>query len=201
VKKAIAAGTLAVGLAVVLSGCFVMRTLTYKDDTFKAGEKGIAKITVAGDTTDVMRGPPPAEYPFFLLVTEGGSTLANGGKFDTEGVFDGPVPLVKDATIAEFAADPCEETVPVARRGILDDQTAVVTEDPFVASNPRKFMDVKLQIRATETGNADGLGIFMGSWVDDGDGVPEDEDATDDRYACQPPYASVIRIKGGDPVH
>ena len=131
------------------------------------------------------------------MISEGGSTLANGGSFDTEGVFDGPVPLKKNDALIEFAGESCEGSIPIAKRGPSLEPSLVATEDPFVATNERKFMDAKVPIRAAEVGNIDGLAIFMGSWEDDGDGVPEDEDTTDDEYDCQPPYVSAIRIKGG----
>jgi hypothetical protein len=184
--------------SIVFSGCFVMRTLTFTKDTVDAGEKTTALISVAGDTADMMRGVGQ-EHPFFFLASEGGSSLANGGTFDTKGVFDGPVPLKKNNALAAAASDSCQATLPVGKRGTIDAQTAVTTENPFVATNERKFMDAKVPIRASEQGRGDAFGIFMGTWTDDGDGDPEDEGSTDDAYDCQPPYLSLIRIKGGAP--
>jgi hypothetical protein len=188
--------------ALLFSGCFAMRTLTFSDDTVQAGKKVTAKISVVGDTTDtVLRGVPGPEHPFFFAISEAGSRLANGGVFDTGGVFDGPVDLKPNVALAGFASDACEQFLPfsTAKRGVPDPPTAVTTDDPFEATNPRKFMNARVPIRAPQDSNGDALGIFMGSWTDDGDGVPEDEASTDDSYSCQPPYTTFIKIKGGTP--
>jgi len=200
VRKALGAGVAALAGMVMFSGCFIMRELSFKDDTVQAGEKAVAKISVLGENQGATRRGvgEEEEYPFFYFQAEGDSTLANGGKFDTEGVFDGPVKLVKDGALAELASEDCDSEV--ARRGPPSGATTVVTEDPFVATNVRKFMDVKLPIRVSEAGNIDAFAISMGTWIDDGDGIPEDDASTDDSYFCQPPYASAIRIKGGAPL-
>ena len=81
-------------MGMLLSGCFAMRTLTFTDDTVDAGKKTTAKISVSGDTETnmmAMRGELD-ERPFFFTVSDLGSKAANGGSFDTKGVFDGPVP-------------------------------------------------------------------------------------------------------------
>ena len=56
-----------------------------------------------------------------------------------------------------------------------------------------------MPIRASETGNGDIVAIFMGTWGDDGDGNPEAE-GDGDSYYRQPPYVTLIKIKGGTPV-
>jgi hypothetical protein len=203
VKKAVGAGILAVGLAFVLSGCFVMRTLTYTKDTVQAGEKTTAKISVIGTGSDMLaaRGVGD-EHPFFFLASQAGSVLTNGGTFDTKGRFDGPVALKKDNVLRDNATEACESTTPAAaRRGPPPFiYTAVTTEDPFDATNERKFIDAKVPIRAADANTVDAMAIFMGTWVDDGDGEPEPQEASDDEYGCQPPYVTGIKIKGGGPL-
>ncbi len=185
------------GLAFAFSGCFVMRTLTFTDDTVDAGKKTTAKISVSGDTTDMMMRGGLAEHPFFFVVSEGGSKAANGGSFDTTSVFDGPVPLKTNSELVDTASDECESTTPT-RRGPDLTLSAVTTEDPFDADNSRKFMDTKLPIKASEFDKGDALAIFMGTWGDDGDGTPELE-GDGDSYDCQPPYVTLLKIKGGAP--
>ena len=149
---------------------------------------------------EVSEGGSGPEYPFFFFITEAGSTLANGGKFDTTSVYDGPVALRKNGELALAASESCQGALPFsAKRGVPAPGNAVVTDDPFDAPNPRKFMKATLPIKVSEFGNGDGFGIFMGTWFDDGDGIPEDEAATDDSYECQPPYTSFLKIKGGAP--
>ena len=139
------------------------------------------------------------EYPFFFFESEGGSTLSNGGKFDTKGVYSGPVALRKSDALAPFANDACSSTFKT-KRGVPTGKNVVVTDDPFTAHNENKFMDVKLPIKASKhSPGGDAFGIFMGTWTDDGDGVPEDPGTTGDQYECQPPYTSFILIHGGTP--
>jgi hypothetical protein len=192
--------------ALVFSGCFGMRSLTYTDDTVQAGKKTTAKISVVGETdADMMArlgaSPGGEEHPFFYFLAEGGSTLANGGKFDTKGVYSGPVALEKDPALASAVSEECDTgIVTVAKQGPPIIGQAVTTEDPFEATNPRKFMDARLPIRATESGNVDAFIFFMGSWYDDGDGTAEPESGGEDDYDCvQPPYTSAIKIKGAIP--
>jgi hypothetical protein len=188
--------------ALLFSGCFAMRTLKFTDDTVEAGKKTPAKISVVGDPGGIrLRGGGGPEYPFFYFISEQGSTLANGGKFDTKGVFDGPVDLKKNGDLAIAASEPCQGSLPfaAAKRGVPGPGNAVTTDNPFDAPNPKKFMNAKLPIKTAEFGPADGFGIFMGTWFDDGDGSPEDEGSSDDQYECQPPYTSFLKIKGGAP--
>jgi hypothetical protein len=64
----------------------------------------------------------------------------------------------------------------------------------------RDWLHVKLPIKASKhSPGGDAFGIFMGTWTDDGDRVPEDPGTTDDQYDCQPPYTSFILIHGGTP--
>jgi hypothetical protein len=71
---------------------------------------------------------------------------------------------------------------------------------PFTVTHENRFMDAKVPIKAaTAAKGGDGVGLWMGSWLDDGDGVPEDPSSSDDDYVCQPPYISLFRIKGGPP--
>lgn len=205
-RKGLVVAVGALGMSLLFSGCFVMRTMTFTDDKVQAGKKTIAKISVAGntETVEMLRGGSLPEYPFFGMLSAEGSKIAKGGRFDTKGVFDGPVRLVKDAGLATVAEEACETFVPLpvaAKRGISEPElSAARTRNPFVATNERKFMDVRLPIRATKAFNSDGFAIFMGTWADDGDGVPEDPEASDDAFDCQPPYTSVLKIKGATPL-
>lgn len=180
----------AVGVSLLFSGCFVMRTLVYTDDTVDAGKKTTAIITVMGDSDD--------DYPFFFFSAESDSRLANGGKFDSEGVVGNPVALKLDPFLATAASEDCFNTIAARKQG-PPDPTAVVTQNPFQISNGRKIITARVPIKASAFGNGDGFGIFMGTWSDDGDGTPEAPDSSDDEYDCQPPYLSTIRIKGGGP--
>jgi hypothetical protein len=205
-KKGLLVVVGALGASLLFSGCFVMRTMTFTDDKVQAGKKTTAKISVAGNTEEVEKmlgGGGSSERPFFMMISAEGSKIAKGGKFDTKGVFDGPVRLVKNAGLLGIAEEACATATPVSatssKRGITETVSAVTTRNPFVATNERKFMDVRLPILATKTFNADGFGIFMGTWADDGDGVAEDPEVSDDSYDCQPPYISLLKIKGASP--
>ena len=53
--RKLAGVVMVLALGMVLSGCFVMRTLTFTEDTVDAGKKTTAKISVSGDTVEMMR--------------------------------------------------------------------------------------------------------------------------------------------------
>ncbi len=182
--------------SMLFSGCFVMRTLVYTKDKIEPGEKTKAKVTLNGDTTAMVARGVSTERPFFLYLVEGDLKL-QGGVFDKTGVFDGPVDLVKNEELVTQLEVQCEGFIAAARQGPITPLTALTTEDPFEATAERKIIEATLDLKAppdAESGAA--LAIFGGSWHDDGDDVPEDEDTTDDSYDCQPPYISTLFIKG-----
>lgn len=195
-KKLLAVGA-AAGLSFVMSGCFVMQTLNYTDNKPKAGKKTTAKITVLGETDSDMRSGSAlrgdlVEYPFFLVLAEG--AVAKKGVFDAKGVFDGPVDLVINDDLIDPALSECD--VPVPRRGLTP--RVVATEDPFVATTERKYMLAEVPLKTDETAIGVVVSFNMGTWIDDGDGVPEDPGATDDEFECQPAYTSFFATKGAE---
>jgi hypothetical protein len=98
----------------------------------------------------------------------------------------------------------CTEFLPIRAKGPFTGASAVATEDPFSVPNPRKFMTAKVPVKVTEIGEGAAFFLAMGTWWDNGNGVPEpsdDDPETDtDEYACQPPYTTALKIKGGGPV-
>jgi hypothetical protein len=191
-RKLILAGLLCGLLALSLSGCFAMRTLTYTKDKVDAGKRTNALISVAGSTSG-------NEHPFFFLASEFGSKVVNGGRLDTGGVAGGPADLRRNNALIPFAQDNCP-TEGIAKGPGAVTSSLVATEDPFTVTHENKFMNAKVPIKAaTAAKGGDAVGLWMGSWFDDGDGVPEDSSSSDDDYVCQPPYTSLFRIKGGAP--
>ena len=181
-KKVVLVGLSCAGLAFAMSGCFVMRTLTFTHDTVKKdGGKTTALISVSAQSEN-------DEYPFFYVISEAGA-VPKTGRLDTKGKFSGPVKMKRDDALQTFAADDCQSSI--APKGPTVQERLIATKDPFTAHNAVKFMDAKVPIKM-EGNEGDGLAIFMGSWLDDGDGVPEDPDTTDDDYSCQPPYITAI---------
>jgi hypothetical protein len=195
-KKGLAVGVGVLAASVLFSGCFFMRSLSYTKDKIAPGERTTARVSLHGDTA---KDP---ETPFFLLFAEGGMKLAKGGKFDTTGAFSGPVRLVRDNALSGAAQDSCGNIVARklrSRRG-LGLMTAVRTREPFAATNGRKIIQAKLPMRATgDAFNAVGMVLAAGGWIDDGDGVPEDPEGSDDLFQCGPPYTTSLLIKGGTP--
>jgi hypothetical protein len=189
--KRLAGIVVAIGVSVLFSGCLVMRTLVYTDDVVDAGTKSTALITVQGELA-------ANERPVVFFFREDAETrLTNGGKFDTTQVFGGPADLRLDTAVAAALEESCGNTVPT--KAPDPDPMAVTTEEPFAMTNSNKIVDVKLPVKVSTVGKATAFAIFMASWTDDGDDVPEDADTSDDEYACQPPYVSTLRIKGGAP--
>jgi hypothetical protein len=191
-RKLILAGLLCGLAAFTLSGCFVMRTLTYTKDKVDAGDKTTALISVEGQTEG-------DEFPFFFLFSEGGSKVTNGGTLDTAGIADGPAALTRHDELIPAAEDTCPPP-PSSKGPGTGAESIVATDSPFTVHNGNKLMDAKLPIKAsTHSPGGDALGIYMGTWNDDGDGVVEDPGSSDDSYDCQPPYLSSILIRGGTP--
>lgn len=212
-KKALLAGIAALIASLLFGGCFLMRTLTYTKDKVDPGQKSTAKISVLGSTgvmkdsfkfgdlaSSPAKGGSDDEIPFFLMLTEGSDTkLTNGGKFDTKGAFSGPKDLKVNGALLDAAGEDCATTVPFKQQGPTptEDASVVATKKPFDAHNERKLISVKLPIKTDPTASGGVLyGLFMGTWFDDGDQIPEDPDSTDDEYQCQPPYMSTLSLTG-----
>jgi hypothetical protein len=206
-KKGLAVAVGALATSLLFSGCFMMRTLTYTKDKVDAGEKTTARVTLHGSTGGVMtarlrelglRGGDQPERPFFLLRPEGYVKLAKGGVLDTKGVFDGPVKLNRDSALAAIADQECGNAF-LARGVDGPGPTAVRTAQTFDAPNGRKIINAKLALKVPAAGEGTAGAahlLTVGSWYDDGDGVPEDPGGTDDSYQCSPPYTSTVIIKG-----
>src|SRR4051812_21339801 len=168
-----------------------MRTMTLKKDRVAPGGVFTLQMTVGGDTQG------PNEYPFFFFGGEAGSLPTNNGKLDTKGVGQGPVAMKhtdQSDALSQWAQDEC--SVPLAKGpGSVDGNNIVVTKDPF--QSHKSALKAKLPVRL-QPDNEDGEAFFvwMGTWMDDGDGVAEDPGGNEDDYFCQPPYTSLILAKG-----
>jgi hypothetical protein len=197
-KKVMLAAALGV-LVFSLSGCFFMRTLTYNKDKVKPGGVYTAKITLGHDQNS------PDEYPFFFVITEDNSKPTDKGEFDSKSVFSGPVALThtdQSQNISQYGTQGCQIAGgPKRGPGGISGRNIVTTNSPFDSSgNAAKYILAKVPIRMLKDApGGDAVLIWMGTWMDDGDGVAEDPGGSDDDYTCQPAYTSYIVEKGGPP--
>jgi hypothetical protein len=195
VKKFLLVAALGV-LVFSMSGCFVMRTLTFNKNRVDPGGVFKMQIGVAGQTES------SNEYPFFLFLGEAGSLPTNGAKLDTKGKSGGPVAMKHTAdsdALAVAAQDVCQ--FPTSGKGpfSITGDNVIVTKDPFESQKPGMKANVPVRLQPANN-EGEGFAIWMGTWMDDGDGTPEDPAGPDDDYFCQPSYTSFILGKGANPM-
>ncbi len=175
-KKALF-GLLALPLALVLSGCFVLQGFWIKSNTIAAGEKG----TKAVFQIQPLKGSGDTAYQFFLVGVDDANDLkATKGKWGVNGVFGGPYPLPGSSNLASIIGGDC-----TSNGFNLADVTGMtwkgfVTPEPVNDRNKVKkdvIVEVGLKAVASATAGAEPVIGVTGAWGDDGDGVPEASDA------------------------
>jgi hypothetical protein len=193
-KLLVAAG-LALGLAASMSGCFLMRTLSFTKDAVQVGHR----------TTVVLSSAPASgkDTPFYLFDTDSAAKAGQlskglpsplkltGGKFDTQGIFPGtPVKLTKDQDLMAVVAanSECQQDF---MGGVSDQAVAFRTRHPVNADAKHKNVTTHLSVKALQ--GAHGVEAFVlgdGTWSDDGDGIPEDSEVF-----CQNRMFTTVRVK------
>jgi hypothetical protein len=184
----------ALALAVMFGGCFGLAGLKFSNLKLRpnAGDKSKSTATVTvipplreSDKDDLSL--PSSDFPFVLVGTPTDDPVTFPGRgrvFDPKGEYGprGGRRLVRDDALrdAMLAQEGCSEATTTA-----DDLHLFRTENrvndrgqvgvPTVAKVPIK------QVSQTDTFGP-GLDVYVGSWYDDGDGVPED--SPDDLIGC-----------------
>jgi hypothetical protein len=216
VVKLVVASLSALVLLGSLSGCAILRTLSYSNDRPKIGHKTTAKVTVTPTpTTSIVRpdrlfgrggGSATTERPFFGLFTESSVPLQlRPGVWDPKGVLnDGKRKLVADPQLADQLtnSDSCQQLLGggarTAGRGSGPPFKLVRTKATVTISNneTRKIVPVSLPIKVPGSTPNDTVGELMvfisGSWVDDGDNTPEDPSASGDEIECSGIMSSTL---------
>ena len=184
--------------AQLLSGCYVLRELSWDKDKVPAGEKSTATLGLHGTGSTVMaRGGSSDEGRFFLVVTGGGS---------------------EDLTLRRPALDSKEQRSKgevfriSAIPNLLDQGSCAAPPRPFRQGGPpgllwrteddaeetSKIIEAKLKAKAATDAEEGGFGglILSGYWIDDGDDVVEDPASSDDDIGCVGVMTTTLLVKG-----
>jgi hypothetical protein len=189
-KSRLPAGMLAGVLVLGLSGCFALRGFEWSKQQPKAGTTVVAKLTVG---PALIPGPPGVggyshkDYPFTLIgfSSSGNFTLGTGSRWDTEGHFNGPKPLIPDQSLADFVlsngncdiTDYTTNTVPLDTQAYIWKAVrpeALVGDKGKIAKTALEKIKIKVDNGAQT--DVDNVVFVTGEWVDDGDTTPEDSD-------------------------
>jgi hypothetical protein len=172
----------------LLSGCWLMREASWTKDKVDPGEKTTLRV-----------GLFPANEKendrFFLGFAFKGENVQFGpAKFDATGELGKPKKMIRDAALRDVIADDdlCGDQLP-------GEPSFVFRTQNNVTDDTRKFIEATLRARTPRSADGGGAGGFLvtGGWRDDGDGIPEDPDLSDDELACTGVSQSAFVIKGG----
>lgn len=188
--KGIAAIVGVIVAAVALSGCFIVREASWTIDNVKPGKQTALKIGLmsepGGDPVYVLVGLPHEKSKRIKL----GNALWDS----TKRLGKRPKKMVRDDAAGEafMMAEHCPG-VPFIP---LENGPFWRTKAPQKGTT--KFVEVKLPVKVGK--KAPGGGLFgtaiVGVWEDDGDGVPEDPNVTDDEYTCSGIVPTGFRVRG-----
>jgi len=178
-KKALF-GLLAIPLALLLSGCFVLQGFWINANTIKAG----GKATKAVFQIHPLRGAGDTAYQFFLIGVDDANELRAGkAKWGTNRVFGGPYPLPARGGLKAAIGTQCTSN------GFQLNNVSGMTWKGYVTPEPvndrnkvKKDVIVQVGLKAVAgatAGDEPVIGV-TGAWIDDnGDDVP---DAGDDFF-------------------
>jgi len=197
VGKKVLAVVVALVAALLVSGCYSLREFNWSDDKVKPGNSTTGKmsLTPSDDVTD------RHFFIFVSVITEEFSAKFPSAKWDTTQVFGNPKKMVKDPALETAALDygGCQSVFAVPRRGIDIEEIAFVTNNA-VRDDTGKFVEAKLKSKLTDDAEGGPFGVVQtGAWLDDGDGVPEDPDVSDDEINCYGAVTTNYASKGQAP--
>lgn len=203
-KLSVAIGALVA--AQLLSGCYILREISWNKDKVNDGDKTTATIGLqptGGSFGRVAARGNGTEGRFFLFAINENSEGVDLRRptFDSGDVTNQKEKLTRDNALRDLAADGgCPIPIAFARQGPFSGGKVWRTDDD-VSSATNKFVDAKLKAKVAQDapdGGFFGL-IASGIWVDDGDGVPEDPDSTDDEIDCTGFTTTTFQVKGTEP--
>jgi hypothetical protein len=175
--------------ATALSGCWGLREAFWTKDKLQPREKTTLRVGLipsgAGE---------PGRFFLGLLLKNAGMSFGPA-KFDATGELGRPKKMVRDSELAQALGDfgSCDGPFPLPGTPNILFRTR-----GNVSSDTRKFVDATMRARAAGGRQGGGAGGFVvtGNWVDDGDGVPEDPDTTDDVLECTGLSTTVVIKRG-----
>jgi hypothetical protein len=197
-RKKVLAIVVALVAVQLVSGCYQLREFDWSKDQVKPGDATTGRISLTGVDDKV-------DGRFFIFVSVLSEDLAAkfpSASWDTNGVFGKPKKMVKDSGLVTAARDyggcdgvfvrrqhgppPIVELAFVTRKNVRDDA-------------PR-FVEAELRSKLANGATSGPIGnVATGEWIDDGDGVPEDPDMTDDEIDCTGSVTTSYGAKGQEP--
>lgn len=185
--------------AQLLSGCYVLRELSWDKDKVPAGEKSTATLGLQGTGSTVMaRGGSSDEGRFFLVVTgeSSGDLTFKRPTFDSKDQTGQKEKLVEDQDLLNLAFDQgsCASAVPFRQGG----PPGLLWRTEGDAEETSKIIEAKLKAKAATDAEEGGFGglILSGYWIDDGDDVVEDPASSDDDIGCVGVMTTTLLVKG-----
>ena len=141
-------------------------------------------------------GDDAESYFFMGMAGKGAGFTPSRPVFDSENVTGQKEKLIVDDDLGEFVE--CSGFLAArAQRGPSPGALIWRTENEVSTAKETKFVDVKLKAKRNSNDQAGFVGIIIsGEWVDDGDGVPEDPDTSDDEIDCTGESTTSFLMKG-----
>ena len=174
-KKALF-GLLAVPLALLLSGCFLLQGFWINSNQISPGGKG-TKATF--QIHPARSGGDDTAHQFFLVGVQNADLKVTKGTWGTNGVFGGPYQLTSAPGLETIIGDQCQSN------GFnLADATGLTWKGfrtPSAVNDrdkTKKDVIVEVGLKALASASPGDYGVVgvTGAWVDDGDNVPEASD-------------------------
>ncbi|MDQ2675411.1 MAG: hypothetical protein M3Y34_01260 [Actinomycetota bacterium] len=205
--KRVLAVVVALVAAQVFSGCYFLRELSWSVDKAKPGEKTVATVGLqptGGPSMRLLRGPGSGDSYFFLGAA---GELTEGIEFkrpifDSKDVTGQKEKLIADPELYDLAFEdgPCGSliTAPIRRGGGFPVPGVAYRTEGTVSSDTRKFVEAKQKVKVDNGAPGGGFFglMFSGEWIDDGDGIPEDPETTDDEISCTGFSTTTFQVKG-----
>ena len=191
----------ATALAFALSSCWALQSFNVLDYTLDPGQSTTARF--------VLRDAAPDASGSRVFVIVGIGSVGGGNQvtdiavpkatWGTNKVFGGPTPMAVQNGIVTSIGNDC------AGYGLNFADITGVQWKAFATptnKNDKNLFEKKILIDASlkakaaavDAGTNYAVWGVIGSWVDDGDGTPEDSGSTDDAYTCWGIASSAVLI-------
>lgn len=179
--------------ALLFSGCYAMREVSWTVDQVKPGKSTKAKISLVSSPEE---GPRP--YVFLALLTEGSRGIKpQVPRWDTTKVLGRKAKrMVADERLIESVSSIsgfCGDLVPSA----FEEGLIWRTKGPQRSAG-RRFVEAQLPVKVNRRAPGGGMFGFLlsGAWFDDGDKVPESPGESGDYYECTGVSTTGFGVRG-----
>lgn len=188
-KVLLASGILAAGVG--MTGCIAQTGFHWKDAQPKAGKstKGIVEAKGIEGSGVFERGFEEDAYYYVSVAGEVAGVTFKSFKFDKNETLGKTKKMVEDPGIGANSTSCTPGGLGVVYR--------TKKEVPF---NPvDKLIETRFKAKMDDEGGAFGGVVSTGHWFDDGDGVAESPEDSDDEYECAGFATTFLSTKGFEP--